>query len=80
MALFVYIVYEVLVGLAAATASEADNGQANPTKDNMIIVAGEVTTHTKIDYDKIVRGVAAKIGFDSCVDEEKMQEHHRWKR
>ena len=33
----------------------------------MIIVASEVTTQTKIDYDKIVRGVAAKIGFDSCV-------------
>jgi len=32
-------------------------------------VAGEITTQTKIDYDKIVRGVAAKIGFDSYVDD-----------
>merc|ERR1712125_45021 len=39
------------------------------TKDNMIMVAGEITTQTKIDYDKIVRGVAAKIGFDSYVDD-----------
>merc|ERR1711966_314509 len=39
------------------------------TKDNMIMVAGEITTQTKIDYDKIVRGVAAKIGFDSFVDD-----------
>merc|ERR1712238_146726 len=30
---------------------------------------GEITTQTKIDYDKIVRGVAAKIGFDSYVDD-----------
>merc|ERR1712113_943225 len=28
-----------------------------------------ITTQTKIDYDKIVRGVAAKIGFDSYVDD-----------
>merc|ERR1719488_388057 len=35
----------------------------------MIMVAGEITTQTKIDYDKIVRGVAAKIGFHSYVDD-----------
>ena len=39
------------------------------TKDNMVMVAGEITTQTKIDYDKVVRGVVAKIGFDSCVDD-----------
>merc|ERR1712086_553917 len=39
------------------------------TKDNMIMVAGEITTQTKIDYEKIVRGVAAGIGFDSYVDD-----------
>merc|ERR1712151_444842 len=39
------------------------------TKDNMIMVAGEITTQTKIDYDKVVRGVVAKIGFDSYVDD-----------
>ena len=55
-------------------------GCETATKDNMIMVACEITTQTKIDYDKIVRGVAAKIGFDSWIDEEKMQEHHRWKR
>merc|ERR1711971_408662 len=27
------------------------------------------TTQTKIDYDKVVRGVVAKIGFDSYVDD-----------
>merc|ERR1711966_138564 len=32
-------------------------------------VAGEITTQTKIDYDKIVRGVASKIGFNSYVDD-----------
>merc|ERR1711998_73880 len=39
------------------------------TKDNMVMVAGEITTQTKIDYDSVVRGVVAKIGFDSYVDD-----------
>merc|ERR1712238_312386 len=39
------------------------------TKDNMVMVAGEITTQAKIDYDKVVRGVIAKIGFDSYVDD-----------
>merc|ERR1712037_1008418 len=37
--------------------------------DNMIMVVGEITTQTKIDYDKVVRGVVANIGFDSYVDD-----------
>merc|ERR1711988_113821 len=39
------------------------------TKDNMVAVMGEITTQAKIDYEKIVRGVVAKIGFDSFVDD-----------
>merc|ERR1711959_320497 len=39
------------------------------TKDNMVMVAGEITTQAKLDYDKIVRGVVASIGFDSFVDD-----------
>jgi len=39
------------------------------TKDNMVAVMGEITTQTKIDYDQVVRGVVAKIGFDSFVDD-----------
>merc|ERR1712159_505414 len=39
------------------------------TKDNMVMVAGEITTGAKIDYDKVVRGVVAHIGFDSFVDD-----------
>merc|ERR1711874_932218 len=39
------------------------------TKDNMVMVAGEITTQTKIDYEKVVRGVVAQIGFDSFVDD-----------
>merc|ERR1719398_35746 len=39
------------------------------TKDNMVMVAGEITTQAKLDYDKVVRGVVAKIGFDSFVDD-----------
>merc|ERR1711981_531429 len=39
------------------------------TKDNMVAVMGEITTQAKIDYDKVVRGVIKKIGFDSFVDD-----------
>merc|ERR1711975_109888 len=37
--------------------------------DNMVMVAGEITTQAKLDYDKVVRGVVAQIGFDSFVDD-----------
>jgi len=39
------------------------------TKDNMVMVAGEITTQAKIDYEKTVRGVVAHIVFDSYVDD-----------
>merc|ERR1739838_920868 len=39
------------------------------TKDNMVMVAGEITTQAKLDYEAVVRGVVAKIGFDSYVDD-----------
>merc|ERR1711861_49183 len=31
--------------------------------------AGEITTQAKIDYEKVVRGVVQKIGFDTYVDD-----------
>merc|ERR1711981_239920 len=39
------------------------------TKDNMVAVMGEITTQAKLDYEKVVRGVVAKIGYDSFVDD-----------
>merc|ERR1711881_274383 len=39
------------------------------TKDNMVALMGEITTQAKMDYEKVVRGVVAKIGFDSFIDD-----------
>jgi len=39
------------------------------TKDNMVMVAGEITTKAKLDYDKIVRTAVAGIGYDTYVDD-----------
>jgi S-adenosylmethionine synthetase len=39
------------------------------TKDNMVMVFGEITTKTKLDYDKVVRGVVKEIGFNSFEDD-----------
>merc|ERR1712139_757778 len=39
------------------------------TKDNMVMVAGEITTQAKIDYEKTVRGVVSHGGFDSYEDD-----------
>jgi S-adenosylmethionine synthetase len=39
------------------------------TKDNMVMVAGEITTQAKIDYEKVVRGAVEKIGYNSYVDD-----------
>merc|ERR1711881_148616 len=35
----------------------------------MVMVFGEITTSAKLDYDKVVRAVVQKIGFDSYVDD-----------
>merc|ERR1711865_329702 len=39
------------------------------TKDNMVMVAGEISTTATLDYEKIVRAAVAKIGYDSFVDD-----------
>merc|ERR1719272_1973453 len=33
------------------------------------MVCGEITTQTKLDYEKVVRGVVEKIGFNSFIDD-----------
>merc|ERR1712232_1030555 len=39
------------------------------TKHNMVMVAGEITTQAKIDYEKVVRATVLGIGYDSFVDD-----------
>jgi S-adenosylmethionine synthetase len=39
------------------------------TKDNMVMVFGEITTSGKIDYEAIVRAQVREIGFDSFIDD-----------
>merc|ERR1711861_99877 len=38
------------------------------SKDNMVMVFGEITTSTKLDYDKIVRKAVEGIGYTSYED------------
>merc|ERR1711981_985128 len=35
----------------------------------MVMVAGEITTQAKIDYEKVVRGAVQKIGYNTYVDD-----------
>jgi len=35
----------------------------------MVMVAGEITTQVRIDYEEVVRGVVGRIGCDSCLDD-----------
>eukprot|EP00521_Asterionellopsis_glacialis_P007609 CAMPEP_0195291082 /NCGR_PEP_ID=MMETSP0707-20130614/7073_1 /TAXON_ID=33640 /ORGANISM="Asterionellopsis glacialis, Strain CCMP134" /LENGTH=465 /DNA_ID=CAMNT_0040351323 /DNA_START=23 /DNA_END=1420 /DNA_ORIENTATION=+ len=39
------------------------------TKDNMVMVFGEISTAANLDYDAIVREQVREIGFDSFVDD-----------
>jgi len=39
------------------------------TKDNMVMVFGEITTQAQLDYDAIVRAQVREIGFSSFVDD-----------
>ena len=33
-------------------------------KDNLVVLAGEVTTHAKVDYDAVARATIKRIGYN----------------
>jgi len=39
------------------------------TKDNIVMVAGEISTTATLDYEKLVRDAVHSIGYDSFVDD-----------
>jgi len=39
------------------------------TKDNMVMVAGEISTTATLDYEALVRDAVASIGYDTYVDD-----------
>jgi S-adenosylmethionine synthetase len=39
------------------------------TKDNMVMVAGEISTTATLDYEKLVRDAVLSIGYDTFVDD-----------
>merc|ERR1711881_408007 len=39
------------------------------SKDNMVMVFGEITTASKLDYNAIVRKAVQDIGYDTYVDD-----------
>jgi S-adenosylmethionine synthetase len=39
------------------------------TKDNMVMVAGEISTTATLDYERLVRDAVASIGYNSYVDD-----------
>jgi S-adenosylmethionine synthetase len=62
--------YRLVELLLAFSATRRSALPSSPSRlSALVMVAGEITTQAKLDYDKIVRGVVDQIGFDCFVDD-----------
>jgi len=62
-------VSDAILDTCLATDPKSKVACETATKDNMVMVAGEITTQAKIDYEKVVRATVLGIGYDSFVDD-----------
>merc|ERR1712224_273536 len=62
-------VSDAILDTCLATDPKSKVACETATKDNMVMVAGEITTQAKIDYEQVVREAVKKIGFDTYVDD-----------
>jgi S-adenosylmethionine synthetase len=58
-------VSDAILDACLAQDPDAKVGCETATKTGMIMALGEITTKAVIDYQKVIRGVIRKIGFDS---------------
>ena len=45
-------------------------------KDNVAILMGEITTKAKVDYTKVVRDTAERIGYDGYLSKGKLNANY----
>merc|ERR1712224_150673 len=62
-------VSDAILDTCLATDPKSKVACETATKDNMVMVAGEITTQAKLDYEQVVRGAVKGIGYDTYEDD-----------